>query len=73
MEKAYWLGRKRASLKLAQGASSSEARLVHYDLAGRYSLKAMSAETMAIDLAASLPPPILANRRNGTLGCAYNG
>jgi hypothetical protein len=73
MEKAYWLSRKRASLKLAQNASSSEARLVHYDLAGRYSLKAMSAETMAIDLAASLPPPILSNRRNGTLGCAYSG
>ena len=73
MEKAYWLSRKRASLKLAQNAASSEARLVHYDLAGRYSLKAMSAETLAIDLADSLPPPILANRRNGTLRCAYNG
>jgi hypothetical protein len=73
MEKAYWLSRKRASLKLAQNASSSRARLVHYDLAGRYSLKAMSAETLAIDLADSLPPPIFANRRNGTLSCAYNG
>ena len=73
MEKAYWLGRKRASLKLAQNAASSEARLVHYDLAGRYSLKAMSAETLAIDLADSLPPPILASRRNGTLRCAYDG
>jgi hypothetical protein len=73
MEKAYWLGRKRASLKHAQNATSAEARLIHYDLAGRYSLKAMSAETMAIDLADSLPPQILANRRNGTLGCAYNG
>src|SRR5881398_966345 len=73
MEKAYWLSRKRASLKLAQDAASSEARLVHYDLAGRYSLKAMSAETMAIDLADSLPPPILANRKNGTPGCFYNG
>jgi len=73
MEKAYWLSRKRASLKLAQSASSSRARLVHYDLAGRYSLRAMSAETQAIDLADSLPPPILANRRNGTLRCAYNG
>ena len=73
MEKVYWLSRKRASLKSAQNAGSSEARLIHYDLAGRYSLKAMSAETQAIDLADSLPPPILANRRNGTLGCAYNG
>jgi hypothetical protein len=73
MEKAYWLGRKRASLKLAQKAACSEARLVHYDLAGRYSLKAMSTETLAIDLADSLPPPILANLRNGTLSCACNG
>jgi hypothetical protein len=73
MEKAYWLSRKRASLKLARNAASSEARLIHYDLAGRYSLKAMSAETLAIDLADSLPPPILASRRNGTLGCAYDG
>ena len=73
MEKAYWLSRKRASLELAQNAASSEARLVHYDLAGRYSLKAMSAETQAIDLADSLSPPIFANRRNGTLRCAYSG
>ena len=51
MEKAYWLGRKRASLKLAQNAASSEARLIHYDLAGRYSLNAVSAETQAIDFA----------------------
>ena len=64
MEKAYWLSRKRASLKLARSAAGSEARLVHYDLAGRYSLKAMSAETMAIDLADALPPPICANRKN---------
>ena len=73
MEKTYWLSRKRASLKLARDASSSRARLVHYDLAGRYSLKAMSAETMAIDLAESLPPPIFPSRKNGTLWCAHNG
>jgi hypothetical protein len=57
MEKAYWLNRKRASLKLAQNAAGAEARLIHYDLAGRYSLKAVSAETVAIDLADALPPP----------------
>jgi hypothetical protein len=55
MEKAYWLGRKRASLKLAQDASSSRARLAHYDLAGRYSVKAMSDETRAIDAASAAP------------------
>ena len=50
MERAHWLGRKRASLKAAQVAEHSLARLVHYDLAGRYSLKALSAETQAADL-----------------------
>lgn len=58
MEKAYWLGRERASLRSAQNAAGSEARLVHYDLAGRYSLKAMAAETLA-DI---LPPPIFSRR-----------
>ena len=66
MEKAYWLSRKRASLKLAQNASSSRARLVHYELAGRYGLK-------AIRLLNSLLPPILANRKTGTLRCASDG
>ena len=55
MEQAYWLGRKRASLRMAQNAAGGEARLVHYDLAGRYSVKAMSAETQATDLANSVP------------------
>jgi hypothetical protein len=62
MEKGYWLGRKRASLEAAQDAVSAEARLIHYDLAGRYSLNAMSAEIQAIDLADALPPPIYASR-----------
>ena len=61
MEKTYWIGRKRASLKAAQNAVSAEARLIHYDLAGRYSLNAISAETQAIDLADALPRPIYAN------------
>ena len=60
MEKAYWLGRKRASLKLAQNATSSEARLVHYDLAGRYSVKAMSAETRMTDIANAIPRSVRA-------------
>ena len=62
MEKLYWLGRKRASLKLARNAASAEARLIHYDLAGRYALNAGAAETVAIDLADALPPPIFAKR-----------
>jgi hypothetical protein len=58
MEKTYWINRKRASLKAARSASGPEARLIHYDLAGRYSVQAMSAEALAIDLADSLPPSI---------------
>ena len=58
MEKLYWLGRKKASLKLARQATGSEARLIHYDLAGRYELKATSAKTQAIDLEQSLPRAI---------------
>ena len=61
MEKVYWLSRKRASLKAARAAVSAEARLIHYDLAGRYSLKAFSAETQKIDLSDALPPAIYAN------------
>ena len=64
MEKAYYLQRKRASLKQAQDATSAEARLAHYDLAGRYSVKAGSAETRASDLASSLPRPIHCVRSN---------
>ena len=62
MEKWYWLGRKRASLKAAENAVSAEARLIHYDLAGRYSLNALSAETQAIELADALPRPIYPSR-----------
>ena len=67
MEKAYWLSRKRASLKLARVAVSAEARLIHYDLAGRYGLKAMSMDSVEVQLADSLPPPIYARRRREKL------
>jgi hypothetical protein len=43
MEQAYWLGRKRASVVNARHARGAEARLVHLDLAGRYSIKAAAA------------------------------
>jgi hypothetical protein len=62
VEKAYWLSRKRASLKLARDAASAEARLIHYDLAGRYGLKALSLQSFAVELADSLPPSIYAGR-----------
>lgn len=38
MHKTYWIGRKRAAM--ARAATPAEARLVHYDLAGRYSVSA---------------------------------
>ena len=69
MEKAYWLERKRASLKLAQNAANSEVRLIHYDLAGRYSVKASSAETQAIDLANALPRSLVHSRSDLAAGC----
>ena len=40
MSKEYWIGRKRAAIAMARAASSSEVRLIHYELAGRYSIKA---------------------------------
>jgi hypothetical protein len=43
METAYWLGRHRASLANARAATGGEARLIHYELAGRYSVKAVNA------------------------------
>jgi hypothetical protein len=69
MEKAYRT-RKRATLKL--GAASSEARSVHYDLAGGYGVKAGSIETQAIDLADSLGPPIYASGSNPSFDDADN-
>jgi hypothetical protein len=40
MGKHYWIGRQRAAIGMAHAASSAEARLIHYELAGRYSLQA---------------------------------
>lgn len=40
MEREYWLGRKRASLAMARKSAGAVARLIHFDLAGRYSVKA---------------------------------
>ena len=43
MEQRYWLGRKRASVANAKRATNADSRLIHLDLAGRYSIKAASA------------------------------
>ena len=55
MEKTYWLSRQSASLELAQSAAGSQARLVHYDLAGRYGVKASSAGSQMVDVAHAKP------------------
>lgn len=40
MDEEYLIGRARASLEMARRAANSTARLIHFDLAGRYSLAA---------------------------------
>jgi len=40
LEQEYWLRRTRESLAEAWRAESAEARLIHFDLAGRYSVRA---------------------------------
>ena len=45
MDKTYLVGRMLASLDMARRASGSAARLIHFELAGRYSLAAVEAAT----------------------------
>ena len=40
MDQTYWLLRGQAEQAKAREAATSQSRLVHYDLAGRYSVKA---------------------------------
>lgn len=40
MEKAYWIRRKRSAMTMAREAATAESRLIHYEMAGRYSIKA---------------------------------
>ena len=65
MENRYWLDRERTSIRMARAARSSRARLVHYQLAGMYSVKraqAVEASRLAGRLSASL---ILASTKPG--------
>lgn len=43
MEQKYWLSRSKAAGRMARDAETSEARLLHFDMAGRYSIKAAEA------------------------------
>ena len=52
MDKSYWLGRKRSAQAMARRATTAESRLIHYDLAGRYSIKA----AMCVPLPFMIPP-----------------
>ena len=65
MDKSYWLGRKHASLEMARNATNSAARLIHYDLAGRYGVNASFAESPTTSLEDCLPPPIGATPEPG--------
>lgn len=56
MEQLYWIDRKRASIANAERATSSKARLVHYELAGLYSLKAAEASVADPALPAQSSP-----------------
>jgi len=59
MEQAHWLSRKRASVGMAENAASATARLIHYELAGRYSVKAADAAQPQLHLEDD--PPLEAN------------
>jgi hypothetical protein len=63
MERAHWLSRKRASLAMAENAISAEARLIHYELAGRYSVKAANALRPQMHLEDEPPPELYAVRQ----------
>ena len=47
MDNGYWIGRKRMAMGMARGAATAEARLIHYDLAGRYSVRAAQSAPFA--------------------------
>lgn len=58
LEKRYWLRRKRDELICAESATSAEARLIHFDLAGRYSVKANNAgDGLSVDYGISPTHP----------------
>ncbi|MDB5691715.1 MAG: hypothetical protein JWO81_778 [Alphaproteobacteria bacterium] len=48
MEQRYWIGRKREAMGMARTATSAEARLIHYHLAGLYSVKAAGSAALPL-------------------------
>lgn len=59
MEQSYWLSRKSASAANARKSRCAEARLVHLDLAGRYSVKAAVAAAQASGAPAAALPAMI--------------
>lgn len=47
MEQTYWLKRQRSAVDMAQGADKADTRLIHYELAGRYSIMAAQSGSTA--------------------------
>ena len=43
MDRSYWLARNSVAAMMARNATTAEARLIHYEMAGRYSIKAAAA------------------------------
>jgi hemoglobin len=68
LDQGYWLQRKRSSLASARSATSSEARLIHYDLAGRYSVQAANCGVRSPrDAAAAKTQPAVSEKQIETL------
>jgi hypothetical protein len=63
MEQAHWLSRKRASIGMAEKAASAEARLIHYELAGRYSVRAADAARPQLRMEDAPPITAYAKRK----------
>ena len=66
MEQAYWLKRQRSAVAMAVKAGEADTRLIHYDLAGRYSIMAAQSVAtasagdgrIALQMPARIEPPI---------------
>jgi hypothetical protein len=48
MEKKFWLDRQRESVEMAHNATCAEARLVHFELAGRYGVEAVRLDKQVV-------------------------
>ena len=70
MGKKYWIGRELDAVKMAEAATSSQAKLAHYDLAGRYSISAAQSVPMhAIERVAT--PRIARRAKHSTTSGLY--